>query len=501
MVAVTPPTDRAGSAGGSVGQRSITNSAWSFGAVLLSKLSTFVVTIILARLLAPEQFGLIGYCILAMQFFDIISRFGLDSALISRGETAEADASSVFFIALGLSIAVYATAWITAPHLAEFFRAEEVTDLFRVIAIVLLIEAVGLVHNALLSVRLRFRAKLVPTVGRSVVKGVVAIALALSGYGVWSLVYGQLAGAAFHTFGLWMVCRWRPSARLDRDTFLSVFRFGRSMIGVELIGALRSNVDYAFVGRALGASALGIYTIAYRLPELVIRSLNMAVGAVTHPMLVSLRAEPDAVTRYYVAYLRFISLLTMPMGVGLAIVAEPFVLVFYGEAWREAILPMQAIALALAISSVGFAPGVLYKALNRPDILRNLSLLKLPIVVVVLWHAVEYGLTGVALSQVGLAVLYVMIDSVAVGRFAGIALSEMARSVMPSVICSAGMGLGGAWLGRTLDGNDVLELLALIVTGTVLYILLLRVLSRATFFEVLTTLKSVRSARRSEVKP
>ncbi|MDA7429629.1 lipopolysaccharide biosynthesis protein [Primorskyibacter aestuariivivens] len=472
-----------------IARTTVGNSAWSYLASVLGKSATFIATIVLARLLIPEQFGLAGYCIFAMQFLDIISRFGLDAALISQGDKAERDGSSVLALGIAAALLSYAVAYAIAPALADFFRAPEVTELFRVLALVLVIESFGLVHNAILSVRLRFRAKLVPVVGRNIVKGCVAVALALNGFGVWSLVWGQLAGSLFATLAFWMVCDWRPSRQFDRDAVARVMRYGGSMIGVELIGALRGNIDYGFVGRALGAGALGLYTMAYRLPELVIRTLNGAVGNVVHPVLVGLRDNPDQTREYYLTYLRFIALLTLPMGIGMAVISEAFVLSFYGARWSGAVFPMQAVSVALAVSSVGYAPGVLYKALNRPDILRNLSFAKLPVLVVVLWSAVGWGINGVAVAQVGLALFYVTLDSVVAGRFAGISLAAMMRALWPALFSSAVMGLCGAALSAMIGSNDLLELGVLILVCLPLYVALVRVISPRSYTQMIGLLR------------
>lgn len=467
-----------------VAGKTVKNSVWSFLGFALGKLVAFVATVILANILVPEQFGQVAFCIVALQFFDILARFGLDTALISRGDTAEEDASTIFCIGLGTAAFSYAVAWVTAHWIAQFFRAPEIETMMRVIALVILIDSLSLVHNALLILRLRFRQRMVPVIGKSVAKAIASVSLAMLGFGVWSLVYGQIVGSIAATLIFWFLSNWRPKFNFSRPVGSQVTRYGASMIGVEFIGAIRATIDLTLVGRYFGAGNLGNYSLAYRLPELVIRSLDDAVGKVTYPVLVGLRDSAGQSGEYYVGYIRFTALLTLPMGVGMAAISEPFVLTFYGENWQAAIFPMQAIALALAINSISFAPGVYYKAMNRPDILRNISFAKLPFLIGATWYAVRWGIDGVALTKLFLAALFVAFDCYTVSRFSGISMGVVVKALSPAVIASTIMGLAVGTVTETMSSNGLLEIAAGVGLGVPLYIALIRIVSPSAFAEL-----------------
>jgi lipopolysaccharide exporter len=420
------------------------HAGWAYVSFVASKLLTFVATVILARILVPSDFGLVGFALVAMQYLDIVNRFGLDTAIVSWPEVDDDLLSTTFWFSLVTGFVFYATAWIAAPAVAEFFGGDGVTDLLRVIALVLVIESFSIVHGALLRRDLRFKAKLVPDVIKGSTKGVASIGLALAGAGAWSLAWGQVIGALCEMIALFALVRFRPGLRFDWRRFGAFGRYGFHMISVELLAAVRANVDYLFVGRVLGRAALGAYTLAYRLPELVIRSLNGVVGSVAHPMMARLQDDRDALARYYRDYVRVMATITVPAGVGIALIADPFVRVVYGERWESAIVPMQGIGIAMAISSIGWAPGVLYKAINRPALLNAVSVAKVPLAVGALWWAAPHGINTVAWTQVALASAYLTIDTVGLRMVTGIGFDAVASAVAGS-ICGALAMSGVAW--------------------------------------------------------
>ncbi len=450
------------------------NAGWAYVSFVASKLLTFVATVILARILVPSDFGLVGFALVAMQYLDIVNRFGLDTAIVSWPEIDDDLLSTTFWFSVVTGFVFYAAAWFAAPAVAEFFGDAGVTDLLRVIALVLVIESFSIVHGALLRRDLRFKAKLVPDVIKGSTKGAASIAFALGGAGAWSLAWGQVIGALCEMIALFALVRFRPRLRFDRGRFGAFGRYGFHMISVELLAAVRANVDYLFVGRVLGRAALGAYTLAYRLPELVIRSLNGVVGSVAHPVMARLQHDRDALRAYYRDYVRIMATITVPAGVGMALIADPFVRLVYGTRWEAAIVPMQGIGIAMAITSVGWAPGVLYKAINRPAMLNAVSIAKVPLAIGALWWAAPRGIDTVAWTQVGLATAYLTIDTFGLRVITGIGFDVVASAVAGS-ICGA-LAMSAVARGITALGLANGATLALtIVAGSAVYVVVLGV--------------------------
>ena len=400
-------------------KQAVQSTVWAYGSFVSGKLLVFVSTIILVRLLLPSEFGLVGYCLIAMQYLDILNGFGVGHALIARREQVEEAANAAIIIGLASGLLLFGVAWVSAPWLAVFFEEDRVTNLFRALAIVIPISAVGAVPSALIQRSLRFKAKFIPDIGRSIAKGAFSIVLAWQGFGVWSLIIGQIAGEVVATIVLFALAGWRPTRKLDRQVTRDVMGFGSHIISIGIAGAIISNLDYLLVGKVLGAAALGFYTFAYRIPELVIRNTNFVIGKVAFPLLAQVQSDAHEMRLAYGTMLRYVALFTIPSGIGLALIAPLFVDSFFPDRWEPATPVMQLISISLAISSIGHLPGIIYKAINRPKILNQLSVIKLVATGGLLWYCIRWGIVGVAAGQVALAVLFVAIDMIVVARVLG----------------------------------------------------------------------------------
>jgi O-antigen/teichoic acid export membrane protein len=414
---------------------------------------------------------------------------GINSALIARKDKITEAADSAFIANIVFGILSYGVAWIAAPSVAAFFKAEEITPLFRVLALSLPISGLGLVPYTMLLRGLRFRTKLIPDFTGSLSKGLVSIVLALMGYGPWSLIWGQIVGAAANVLLSWWLAGWRPSWKFNREVAREVVIFGGHIILVEYAGQLRNNVDYLIVGHLLGASALGIYTLAYRIPELAIRSLTNVLGGVSFPLLARIQSDKDTLRAVYFSYIRYVALFSFAVGSGIAIVSRLFTETFLPEDWQPMIIPMSYIAIALAISSVGFIPGVLYKAVGRPQILNQLSLIKIPLIIAIVWVATRWGIVGVAIGQVIFAMMTLYLDNFVASRIIGFTLSDVTNTLMPIVICSLSMILVTSMVKYVFMPTGLLGIILIIATGVVVFFGVLGIIDRPLIIQALGSLK------------
>ena len=309
-------------------QETINGVFWSYLSFFGGKVLTFLSTIILARLLLPEEFGLVGYCLIAIQYLDILNSAGINTSLIAQREKLEEAANAAFVGNIVLGVVSFGLTWVLAPTIADFFKTDEIIPVLRLLGLSLPLSGLGMVPDTLLQRHLRFRTRLVPEVGKNLLKGLVSIVLAWLGMGIWSLVWGQLAGIFAGTVLAWLLAGWKPTWRFHSETSRRVMTYGLNIVILEFVGAFRSNVDYLLVGRILGAAALGYYTMSYRIPELLIRSLNIVVGKVSLPAMAIAQMERQQMRSFYFSYIRYISLFVFPVSVGIAITTPIFVPLF-----------------------------------------------------------------------------------------------------------------------------------------------------------------------------
>ncbi len=468
----------------------IRGTLWAYLSFIFGKVLTFASTVILARLLAPEQFGVVGYCLIALQYLEILSDFAMDGALVARRDKLEEAANAAFVINLASSLLMFGAAWVAAPYIAGFFQESAVTDLLRALVLTLPISALAIVPGALLRREMRFKLKFIPDVSRSLAKGLFSIVLAWQGFGVWSLVWGPVAGETVSALITWLLVRWRPTFKFDSQVTREMMGIGFHLILVGIMGALLANVDYLIVGKVLGAAALGFYVLAYRIPELIISNTLRVIGGVALPLVARSQTDLRSLHRVFFAYLRYIALFAFPVSVGLALTAPPFIRIFYTVKWEPAIAVMQSIAVAIGIGSMGFLPGVIYKAINRPDVLNRFSLIKLPVTIGILWYCTRWGINGVAVGQILVAALNLTLTLLLAYWVIKIHPYEVLKTALPALgssLIMGGMIAGGMLL---LNPSNVLVLAFWVASGAAVYVAALTVTSRDTVTQAITVLRA-----------
>jgi O-antigen/teichoic acid export membrane protein len=489
----------------SLGRRAASGAAWNYAAFLVSKGLLFVATLVLAHLLSPAEFGLVGMALLVITLLDILRDFGIGSALIYRQEEGEAAANLSFFFSVGIGVALFSANYLLAPLAADFFKTNSpaetatVTSLLQALGLSLLFASLGSTHDALLQKSIDYRQRMVPEVGRTLVKGVLQVALAFMGFGVWSLVIGQVVGEACATLLLWIVMPWRPGLHFERKLIRPMLGYGLQLMMVAGLGTLLADVDYIIIGGMLGAIALGLYTMAFRIPELLIKNLAQAVSTVAFPVAARLQSDMAALRSAYLKMQRYMLAILAPLGFGLYATTPALVHMLFGEPWAPAIPVMQILSIYMLLGGINHWPGVVYKAVGRPDILTRLSLVKLVMLVPVLWVcATNFGIVGVAWGHLAVRLIGIVIDMRVVANFVGVSVWENVRALLPSLAASAIMAatLQALFL-FTSDAPGLPALVLAIIAGAAEYIALLCLFDRESVDGLLDLARGFLPKRRS----
>lgn len=439
----------------------VTGVFWTYLTFVGTKGINLVALVILARLLGPEAFGLMAICIVVIAYFEIVAKFGLGAALISAQENQAEMESAVAIMSVVTSSVMVALAWIAAPWVADSFNEPALIWPLRIIALVLLVDAMTVVPASLLSKRLQFRRKAIPDLSRSLVKAAASIVLAFLGFGLWALVWGHVVGTVAASVATFLLMPWRPTVRPRPDVVRQAFRFGRDLLLAEVINAAQRNLDSLLVGKLLGTTALGIYTLAFRLPDLLIRSFNQVAGAVLHPVISSSGAGKEVLGRLYLSSMRHVALVTFPAGVALSVSSAPIVHLLFTSEWDGMIVPMSFLSLSVALLTVDFIPGIIYKAMNRTEFLLWTSVLKLPLFVLVLVLAAPYGVVAISAAQVGLSLFYFLPNWLIIHRIIGVGLRQTLLALLPATLLALAMAVVGLALGRLEVDSAALKVVIL----------------------------------------
>lgn len=425
----TPPQDLGTTAAHAV--------VWNYLSFASGRALVLVTMAILARLLTPEEFGIVGFATLVTAYLAVLKDLGLGAAVIQRKDDVDEAAQTVFVLNLAIGAALTAITFVAAPFVATFFREPLVTPLLRVLSLTFVLESLGSMHVVLLKKNLDFRRKLVPDIGQSVVRGVVSIGLAATGFGVWALVWGHLAGVVSFVVLSWAVIPWRPTFTMHRRLLRPLTRYGAPLVLTDIQYAIWANLDYVVVGRLLGDAALGIYTLAYRLPELLVHSVWRVLAQAIFPVFSRLQDDIAALRRGFLATIRYTQIAIVPLCVGLFVTAESAVAVLFGDQWAAVAPVLQVMAVFSLIGSIGVNAGDVYKALGRPDLLAKLSVIELAALVPALLYGARYGVIGVAWAHAIVATLDSVVRLLVARRMIGVSLAEIGRELAPSFAAGA----------------------------------------------------------------
>ncbi|MCB2223817.1 MAG: lipopolysaccharide biosynthesis protein [Actinobacteria bacterium] len=471
MTAVRPEPDL-----GTTAARAV---AWNYVSFASGKVLVLVTLAVLARLLTPSEFGIVGFATLALAYLAVLKDLGLGGALIQRKDDTEEAAQTVYTLNLILGVVLTGLTMLAAPAVAAFFREPLVTPILRVLALTFVIEALGSVHLVLLARRLDFKRRLVPDVGRAIVKGGVSITAAALGMGVWALVWGQLASVAASAILVRLVIPWRPRFELHRRLVRPLLGFGMPLVVVNIQHAVWANLDYVVIGRMLGDAALGVYTLAYRLPELLIQSIWRVVAGAAFPFFSTLQDRPDLLRSGFLKALRFSQLLVVPLALGLIITAEPAVGALFGDQWDEAVPVLRILALFTLVASVGYNAGDVYKAIGRSGILAKLGLVDLLVLAPALVLAAPHGIIAVAWTHTAVSVFDVAIRLLVARRFIRVGFADVARQLLPAYRAGAALAaVAAGTLWATSGLADPLSLALTAVAGGTAYLAVLARWSR-----------------------
>ena len=449
----------------------VRGTAWSYVSFYSGKLMVFISTIILARLLSKDDFGVAGYALVVIAFLDVFSDLGIGAALIYQHDDPEST-NTAFWLGMFVSSMLCVLTFAAAPLAGRFFNDARAVDVTRVLALNFPLAALGNIHDMLLRKKLSFSKKFVPDFAKSMSKGVVSIALALLGFGTWSLIVGHLTSTVVSVIAYWKVMPWRPTFHFSFSHARELLSYGLHIVAVNGLGIVLSDSDYLLVGRFLGAAALGVYSVAFRIPDLLIMQFCSIISKVVFPVFSRMRDDARALAHGFAVTTRYVSLVTVPLGLGMALVARPLVLVAFTDKWIEAVPVIEAIAVYSLFLSLSYNAGDVYKAQGRPNILTYLSLMRVVVLVPGLFWATTVARSVPAVGWVHATVAFAagLVELTVACLLLKMSIKDLTAALAPAFGSGALMAAVVWALMRMLPtANPWLQLIAAVAVGGLVY--------------------------------
>lgn len=371
---------------------------WSFVDSFAGQGIQFLVGIVLARVLSPTDFGLIGMLTVFIAVSQSFVDSGFASALIRKKNCTIADFSTVFYFNLAVSIFVFGILYLAAPTIAAFFEEPQLKDLLRVLGLGLILNAAGLIQRTIFTKEVNFKVQTQVSLIASVVSGAIAITMAYKGYGVWSLVALTLLRFGVNSLVIWVKSSWRPSWIFSVKSFKELFGFGSKLLLSGLLNTAYRNVYYVVIGKYFSAAELGFYTKASEFKKLPSTNLNSVISRVSYPILANLQDNPIALKNGYVKLIRTTMFLSFLLMLGMSAVARDLLLVLIGDAWLPAVPYLQLLCFVGMLYPLHSLNLNMLQVQGRSDLFLKLEVIKkilaLPIIGLGVWQGIEVMIIG-----------------------------------------------------------------------------------------------------------
>lgn len=418
-------------------QKAFAGLGWTIAAQVSKQGLQFPISVILARLLSPEEFGMMGMIIVFTDFAALFGDMGFDGAIIQRKEIEERHLSSVFWLTMLMGLVLTFIVLLAAPGIAAFYNQPALKNLSMLLSANFIIRSLCIVQKAILSRKMEFRLIALVEVLTVLLAGVTAITLAYLGYGVFSLVCQSLAASAVTATILWWTSDWRPRYVLNKGAVKEITGFSSNLLGYNIFNYWARNSDNLLIGRFIGTVGLGIYTRAYMTMLLPLSQFSWVFTKVMFPTFSRIQHDISRVKQIYLKCLGTIALITFPMMIGLAVVADNFVIAVFGEKWSMMVPALQVLSIVGALQSIVTTVGWIYMSQGKTDWMFKWGLFSGSVAFASFSTGVYIGSVEAVAYCYALANLLLLYWNFTIpGRLIGMTLSDVLKTVSGISCCT-----------------------------------------------------------------
>lgn len=469
--------------------RTVIKSSFAWNAVesYVSQLLQFCISIVMARLLMPEDYGIIGMITIFLCLANAFISAGFPSALVRKKECTEADLSTVFYINIGIGVVMYTILFGIAPFIADFYHMSVLKPVTRAVGLSFVIYSFAGVSETLLTKSLNFKAKAIITLSTQIVTGVLAIWWAYNGAGVWALVYQSLASALLRSILIILLARWRPLLIFSIASFKELFGFGSKILASNLITQIYQNIYSVVIGRAFNATELGYFTRADGYSKLVPISFAGLIQRTLYPILAKIQDNTDELRDVNSKMIRVSSFFVIPLSLILAGTAYPVISIMITDKWINTAPLLQILCITVLPEHLYCINNDFITVRGRSDYLMREQYITKILGIVLLFGSMPFGLYVVAVSKgIGAFVTY-LFSAIYLHRIIGVGISRQLAEITPIIIISCIIGVADAIAFRFLD-YTILNLAVVLVLSAGVYLLC----ARCFFANTLKTILNMR---------
>ena len=449
--------------------KTITGLLWSFIGTFSNLGINFIIGIILARLLSPKEFGLLGLLTIFFALSQTLIDSGFGNALIRKKECTQTDYSTVFFFNLTVGIAIYLVLFMNAGYISIFFKEPVLKPIVRILGLTIIISSLTLIQGTILTKRIDFKLQSKISVVSSVLSGIIGIFMAYSGFGVWSLVFRNLSGALFSSLFLWIWNNWRPIMVFSKTSFNEMFGFGSKLLISALINSVYNNIYYLIIGKYFSVKELGFYTRAEMFKNLPSQNIIGIISRVTFPVLAEIQGDKAMLKAGYKRMITSMMLITFVLMLGMAAIAEPMVITLIGEKWRPSIFYLQMLCFVGMTYPLHALNLNMLQVQGRSDLFLKLEIIKKLLAIPTIVIGVLFGIKIMIAGMMVNSILAYYLNSYWSGKFINYPMREQIADIMPAFLLSLTIGILVFVAGYLLPFGYPLKLIIQTTIGGVLF--------------------------------
>ena len=443
---------------------------WTFAERVAAQGVSFILSVILARILMPDEYGIIAMVMVFINIANVFVTGGVGEALVQKKDADEVDFSTMFYCAMMISVGIYAFLFWGAPYIAKFYNNNQIIWVVRVLALKIIISAISTIQHAYVQKYMLFKKFFLSTIGGTTVSGVVGITMALMGTGVWALVFQYLTSAIINVLILFITVSWKPRLKFSRKSASRLMGFGGKMILANLINAIYNEMRSLIIGKVYSPSDLAFYNKGNQIPSLAITNIDTAIGSVVFPAM-STTETPKELKNIGRKSMQMTSYIIFPLMIGLMVVSKPIITLLLTEKWNESILYMQILCVYWMTQPIQTTNWQTIKAMGRSDICLRLEMLKKTIGVCMIFAAMQFGIKAIAISAALSGIVSMFINMYPNKKLIGYTMTEQLIDILPSLVLSIFMGCI-VYLCSFLKFEIFIILIIQVMVGIVVYVVL-----------------------------
>ena len=461
---------------------------WKLFERLSVQLVQFLVTIVLARLLLPSEYGTIALIAIFIQLCDVIVDGGLNTALIQKKEADSVDFSTIFFFCLGMALILYGIMFVASPWIASFYKQPDLLPVIRVLSLSLPFNAINSIQRAYIAKTMLFQRLFYSSLGAIVLSGCLGIYLAYKGSGVWALVVQNVSNQFFTTLIMWFTVQWRPIGQFSVERFRGLFRYGWKILGANFITTLFVNIRKMVIGKFYQPDALAFYEKGEQLPGLVMNNIFSSVQAILLPTFSETQDNRLRVKSMMRRSTKLSCLFIYPLMVGMIVSARPLVVFLLTDKWLPVVPFVRILCIANFFRPITLSNWEAIKALGYSNITLRLEIVKKIVDVSILVVSAIIGVYAIAWGCVLFNIVCVFINLSPNKKLLNYGVREQVIDAVPTLLIALFMGLAIYWI-QFLPLSNLIVLLLQVTIGVAVYVVLCRLFKEESFMYLLRLIK------------